>query len=315
MLESAELGRTVLIGSIALGFSCVAAATMMPILNQLNSRQKISQYVPEHAEKEGTPTMGGLIILIGCLAGFAAIGQSALPLFALLLGFGAIGFLDDYILPRIREESRGLSWIPKLILQFGVAWLALAVAGFSGGSLVVACFVVVAFCNAFNFADGMDGLAAGLLIILAKGMATIALMTGSFADVGPALFVIGLTALPFLWLNAPPAKVFMGDVGALPLGALLGYIFLSVGSGSGGDIGVWVSLTLLCGVLIAELLPVPLQILSVKLRKGKRLFPRTPIHHAFQHAGMPETRIVWRFLIVQIVLVLISVGVLVVSLQ
>lgn len=309
MLAIPELGQTVIVGLVALVFSTAAAATMLPVLQRLNSRQKISQYVPEHSEKEGTPTMGGLIILVGCIAGFVAMGEQSWPLLALLFGFGVIGFIDDYVLPRMKEESRGLSWIPKLILQFGVAWVALVIAGFSGWGLAAAGFLIVAFCNAYNFADGLDGLAGGLMLILAKGLAVVALLTGLFVEIGPIVFILGLTMLPFLWLNAPPAKVFMGDVGALPLGALLGYVFLMIGIGTAGQGGVLLALFVLAGVLIAEILPVPLQILSVKLRKGKRLFPRTPIHHAFQHAGMPETRIVWRFLIVQVVLVLLAVGI------
>ena len=123
---------------------------------------------------------------------------------------------------------------------------------------------------------------------------------------------LGLAAafVPFLFYNAPPAKVFMGDVGALPIGALLGWAFLLVGRPQGVpmdlNLGGACVMSLL---LVAELLPVPLQVLSVKLRKGKRLFPRTPIHHAFQHSGWPETRVVWAFHLVQAVLVAVGVGI------
>jgi phospho-N-acetylmuramoyl-pentapeptide-transferase len=106
--------------------------------------------------------------------------------------------------------------------------------------------------------------------------------------------------------------MFMGDVGALPIGALLGWAFMEVGRPSAHvpyNLNL-IAATLVSLVFVAELVPVPLQILSVKLRKGKRLLPRTPIHHAFQHAGWPETRVVWTFHLVQAVLVAVGIGIL-----
>lgn len=285
---------------VGLGVSALAAPFVFRALVAMKSRQTISQYVPEHQQKQGTPTMGGLIILAGLAAALFASGDWVGPLL-LTLGFAAIGFLDDFILPRVRKGSRGLEWTPKLLLQFAaVSPAALLVSVEHGllGALGYA-ILILAFSNAYNFADGLDGLAAGILMILCVGFITLG---------GPAPLAMALlgATIPFLFLNVPPARVFMGDVGALPLGALLGHLaFVTAGSVTLG----WVPVGVLSLLLAAELIPVPLQIASVKLRKGKRLFPRTPIHHAFQHAGVPETRVTGWFLLTQATLVGIAVSV------
>jgi phospho-N-acetylmuramoyl-pentapeptide-transferase len=176
--------------------------------------------------------------------------------------------------------------------------------------------------NAYNFSDGLDGLAGGLLIIMSLGLIGMAFILNRqegrslvyAATAIPLGAVIGAT-LPFLALNRRPAKVFMGDVGSLPIGALFGlltagflsyltthleglssptYIFSPVQRWIG-----FIAVLILSFVMIAELVPVPLQILSVKLRKGKRLFPRTPIHHAFELYGWPEAKITRMFFLVQ----------------
>lgn len=288
---------------VSLVVSGIAAPIVMALLQRLNSRQKISEHVQEHAHKQGTPTMGGIIILIGLLAGSLAgwvKGSSPAPLLLVLL-FGAIGFFDDFVVPRVLTHTRGLGWKQKLVLQVGgtVAILFLH----SGDWLTTAwmTFFVLAYSNAYNFSDGLDALAGSLAMILATSLALLAGMAGA-----PGANIVLMVALiggliPFLFYNSPPARVFMGDVGALPIGALLGFVVCEIplrAAGLGPILWLW-PMALLSFVMIAELVPVPIQIASVKLR-GKRVFPRTPIHHAFQAGGWPETKVVAMFGIVQL---------------
>ncbi len=274
------------------------------LLRRLGVSQKISEYVPEHSEKQGTPTAGGLMMLLAALVVWGLVvrvgdweprppASDGLWL-TLIGGFALIGLLDDVVLPRLTKK-RGLGWIPKLILQFAVAvpvcvaylqsrdgtsWLV----GSDLAPIAIAAVIVVGVANAANFTDGMDGLAAGVMVLASIGL---------FMGGGDAFFcaVLAGSALGFLAYNAPPARLFMGDTGSLMLGAGFGFALLAQPQAS-----PW--LLLLLAVLIVELVPVPLQILWVKLFK-RRLFLRTPIHHAFQYAGVPERRVVAGFLVVQ----------------
>ena len=301
---------------VAFLVAAVAAPFTLGLLRKAGSRQKVSEHVPEHASKQGTPTMGGLIVLLGLAAAMAFVpsGERAVPI-VLLVGFALIGFVDDFVVPRWLSHTRGLGWKQKFVLQAVVAagayWLGGARDPWAMAFLVV---VVMFFANAFNFSDGMDSLAGGLAVMMAIGFAVIGRMSMADQPAEQAVLVMmAATAaafVPFLFLNAPPAKVFMGDVCALPVGALLGWAFLAVGRSTElvpGRENLWAAI-IISLVMVVELVPVPLQIASVKLRKGKRLFPRTPIHHAFQSAGWPETRVVWTFHLVQFVLVAVALG-------
>lgn len=321
---------------IAFVVSALAAGPVLFMLQGLRSRQIISEFAPEaHQVKQGTPTMGGLIVLAGLLIAFlagAAVSWPSLawtapmpgielqegspwPALILLLGFGLIGFVDDFVVPRLWSGKRGLGWKQKLALQviFAVGASAFSPA-LSGSALgmVAGSLAIVYFANAFNFADGLDGLAGGLAVILAWCLATVA---GGMRDPmiqGQCQALMG-AMLPFLLLNVPPAKVFMGDVGALPVGALLGlWVAQGIASatGTGAELGAPLvqtaaALFVLTLVLHAELIPVPLQVFWVKVYK-RRLFPYTPIHHAFEKAGWPETRVVGTFLIVQLLLAVLA---------
>ena len=297
--------------------SLIAAGIASPIIFQLllkiQSRQTVSQHVQEHAHKQGTPTMGGIIVLVGLIAGMACTWRTEyLPYLLLLIGFGIVGFADDFIVPKLMVGKRGLGWMPKLALEIGAIigafWL-------SGGTNWIACaaiaFIVLFFSNAYNFSDGMDTLAGGIAIWLCIGFLVIAgLMTTPSLPVQAMAIILGVAFLPFLLFNAPPAKVFMGDVGALPIGAIFGWMIVDLTGGMDWSrVGtLFFPITILSLVMLAEIVPVPLQIASVKLRK-KRLFNfKTPIHHAFQEKGWPETRVVWMFHIAQAVCSLVAIG-------
>jgi phospho-N-acetylmuramoyl-pentapeptide-transferase len=177
----------------------------------------------------------------------------------------------------------------------------------------IAFFGINGMANAVNLTDGMDGLAAGLFVIAGAGMCAVGFVVGD-AELASFLFVPHVAgamelavlmaaavgaALGFLWVNAAPAQVFMGDVGSLSFGALLGY--------SGIAARMELSLVLLSGVFFAELMSVVLQVGSCKLRK-KRIFLCSPLHHHFQYQGMPETRIVIRFWIAGLLLAVLGVA-------
>lgn len=283
---------------VSLGTSAIMAWPLYRMLLALRSRQTVSEYAPEsHQAKQGTPTMGGLIVLVGFLAGVLA-GAPDTSLIALVLGFAAIGFLDDFVVPRCKPGARGLGWKPKLVLQLltagAVLWWSQRDAGLA--AIAIGCFVILFSSNAYNFADGLDGLAGTIGVLLCIGLVALALLSGlPTIAVAPAAIIAGF--VPFLALNAPPARVFMGDIGSLPIGAALGYVALELS----GEPTMFPPLAVLSGILLLELVPVPLQIFWVKVFK-KRLFSYTPIHHAFEKRGWPESRVVWLFGLIQFVL-------------
>jgi phospho-N-acetylmuramoyl-pentapeptide-transferase len=323
---------------VALLTSLVVAFPIYRMLLAMKSRQTVSQYAPEgHQLKQGTPTMGGIIIVAGILASLIYGGVRGIlsPGFfgaalILLVGFALIGFVDDFVVPRLIKGKRGLGWKQKIVMQFVVAALAIGYLTHWQLSVTAAAylFIILFLSNAYNFADGLDALAGTLLVILAGGL----LALGQFSSTGPENRVllhalIGAT-IPFLFMNAPPAKIFMGDVGSLPIGALFGLVFSSLiippGNGwtfytpystlTSGNLGsdgsqfqplMFVACLVVGFVMIAELVPVPMQIFWVKVFKRK-LFPYTPIHHAFEKAGWPESRVVWTFALTQLVLAVIA---------
>lgn len=315
--------------------SAITAYPVYRILLALKSRQSVSQYAPEgHQIKQGTPTMGGIIIVLGMLTGIAVawvttmdslrrfptselVGrvEAVFPVsIILVVGFALIGFVDDFVVPRLYAGKRGLGWKQKIILQVVVAaWATITLVPSRPGPAILCAFLVLFCANAFNFLDGLDALAGSVLIALCAGLI---LLGTTWSPQAPFLPLVMIAAtIPFLALNAPPAKLFMGDVGSLPIGALLGLVFsqmlgVTEGPMPTGPLSVlasestrsnWLAAILIGFLLIAELVPVPLQIFWVKVFKRK-LFIYTPIHHGFEKKGWPESRVVWCFFLAQIVL-------------
>ncbi len=309
---------------IAFAISTIASLPIMKLLVAMKSRQTVSQHAPEgHQVKQGTPTMGGLIILAGVFGAmpFLKLSTSILPMALLIFLFMLIGFVDDFVIPRLMPGKRGLGWKQKIIMQFAAAILPMLVAGHTSlTSLAYSTFVILFFANAYNFSDGLDGLAGTLLIGLLVGMFGITTVVGvpSSAALTPMIFVFLGAVLPFLYWNAPKAKVFMGDVGSLPIGAFLGGFWFLHGSFTviGPDssnptnmMPIYIALGVWSLMMVAELVPVPLQIASVKIRK-KKIFPYTPIHHAFEKAGWPETRVVFVFALCQAIFSMLAITIL-----
>ncbi|HZH99488.1 MAG TPA: hypothetical protein VEX38_10995, partial [Fimbriimonadaceae bacterium] len=288
---------------MSFGVAAVAAYPVYRLLLRTKSRQIIDPFAPEaHQQKQGTPTMGGIIIVLGFLAtlvfgtltwgfdgGFAPesrglpdfppIYVSALVLF---FGFAAIGFIDDFVVPRLIKGKRGLGWKQKIVLEIGLAALGAGIA-FGWGNLGFWCalFLILFVSNAYNFVDGLDALAGSVLIFLAGGLLLLNMVVGGYAAVNILMAALIGAVIPFLFLNAPPAKVFMGDVGSLAIGSVLGLtsaLLLFPGAGAAQHRGApvvsgssqlaadMILPVLVIGFLmIAELVPVPMQVAYYKL--------------------------------------------------
>jgi len=283
-----------------------------------------------HLAKRGTPTMGGLLILISVIVSVLLWMELTNPyVWACLLvtaGFGLIGWLDDYDKVK-KAHHAGLSGKTRLALEFliaGVAtWLMVrnsgtalhlpfvkeTVADLGWFYIVFGAFVIVAFGNAVNLTDGLDGLATMPVIIASLAFLLITYMVGNvrFAtylgiphvpgagDLTVLLLAIVGAGLAFLWFNAPPAAVFMGDTGSLALGGALGAVAVATHHEF--------VLVIVGGLFVVEALSVVIQV-AVYKRTGKRVFLMAPIHHHFEHLGWSEPTVVIRFWIISFVLAL-----------
>jgi phospho-N-acetylmuramoyl-pentapeptide-transferase len=289
-------------------------------------------------EKQGTPTMGGLMILSGAFVSTLLWADlSNLYVWAVLfvmLGFGAIGFYDDY-LKVTRASVRGFSSRLRLIAEFLIAAIAVACFMWIGDQslstslavpffkdfliyfgaffVVIGTLVIVAAGNAVNITDGLDGLAIVPVMIAAGSYAIISYVVGNavFSDYLQLHFVRGTgelavicgtligAGLGFLWFNAPPAMIFMGDTGSLSLGGALGAIAVAVKHE--------IVLAIIGGVFVLETVSVIVQVASFKMT-GKRVFAMAPLHHHFEQKGWKEPTIVIRFWIIAFVLALIGLS-------
>jgi phospho-N-acetylmuramoyl-pentapeptide-transferase len=290
----------------AFGGALVAAFALgrplIVFLRSVSAKQIAYEDAPKtHQDKTGTPTMGGMLFLLGPLAALiAAPSLTTAALVALTVACAAIGFADDYMAIRV-GRNRGMRARTKLLLTAvaaaGFVWLMLAtqpassLAIFGLGDVPVAVFVLLSVCaivattHAVNLTDGLDGLAGGTVIPPLAVVAYVAFTRGQ-SDTGVfELAMIG-SVLAFLAYNLHPAKIFMGDTGSLALGAAL----------AGGAIvtGMQLVLILIGGVFAAEALSVILQVASFKMTK-RRIFRMSPLHHHFELGGWPETKVTARF--------------------
>jgi phospho-N-acetylmuramoyl-pentapeptide-transferase len=283
-----------------------------------------------HLAKRGTPTMGGLLILTSVAISVLLWMDLANPyVWACLLvtgGFGVIGWLDDYDKVR-KAHHAGLSGKTRLTLEFLIAGVATWLMVRTGGTglhlpfvketvidlgwfyILFGAFVIVAFGNAVNLTDGLDGLATMPVIIACLAFVLFAYLVGNakFAaylgiphvpgagDLTVLLLAIIGAGLAFLWFNAPPAAVFMGDTGSLALGGALGAVAVATHHEF--------ALVIVGGLFVVEMLSVIIQV-AVYKRTGKRVFLMAPIHHHFEHLGWSEPTVVIRFWIISFVLAL-----------
>ncbi len=291
-----------------------------------------------HFKKAGTPTMGGLMILIGIVvSSLLWANLSNIYVWVILivtLGFGAIGFYDDY-LKVTKQSDKGFSGKARLLGEFLIAAIAAWIIIQNGKvpfstsvtfpffkELVLnlgwffipfACIVMVGSANAVNLTDGLDGLAIVPVMIAASTFGVIAYLSGNavFANylqihfvpgTGELAVVLGAVigaSLGFLWFNAPPAAIFMGDTGSLALGGLIGAIAVATKHE--------LVLAIVGGLFVVEILSVVIQVSWFKMT-GKRVFLMAPIHHHFEKLGWTESQVVIRFWIISVMLALIGLS-------
>jgi phospho-N-acetylmuramoyl-pentapeptide-transferase len=323
----------------ALLFSILAGPRFISWLRRLKCGQYIHEDVANHASKAGTPTMGGLMILLAftlsMLLWADLSNKYVWQTFFVFAGFGLIGLWDD--LAKLRHhKNRGISGRSKMagqIIIAGIAMLQLYWNPDYSSQLTIpffkdividlgwfyipfGIFVMVAASNAVNLTDGLDGLAIGPVVVACLVFAIFIYITGNVrlsdylllpylagaGEVTVACAALVGAGLGFLWFNAYPAQVFMGDVGSLSLGGVLGYLALLCKQE--------LVLSVVGGLFVAETLSVILQVSYFRWTGGKRIFRMAPLHHHFELKGVPESKIIIRFWITSILLGLVALSVL-----
>ena len=316
MLEITQLTYTAIIGFLIV---VILGPIFIPMLTKFKFGQTVRDDGPQtHLQKNGTPTMGGVIMIIAILiTGLtrAKIDKDLLVGLICITGFGLVGFLDDFIKIKMKR-SLGLKAYQKIILQFALA-LFVSYYQYSAspsatqmmvpftdivinlGPLYVPImmFVIIGTVNAVNLTDGLDGLASGVTLIVSIFFMMLAISVGN-SDVGILAAATGGACLGFLGFNSYPAKVFMGDTGSMALGgAVVAFAVLT---------NSVLLIPIVGGIYFVEAISVIIQVASFKLT-GKRVFKMAPIHHHFEQCGWPETRVVFVFWITTVVLAWIGI--------
>jgi len=314
------------------------------IIRSLRIRQGRGQPIREDGPaghliaKQGTPTMGGLMILTGFLVSTLLWGNLTNPyvwiVLGVTLGFGLIGLYDDY-LKITKTSAKGFGGRERLILEALIAGLAVFAVSRVGAPpfstslafpffkdlainlgwffIPFGAFIIVGAGNAVNLTDGLDGLAIVPVMIAAASFGMISYLVGNavFSDYLQINFVAGTgelavlcgaligAGLGFLWFNAPPASIFMGDTGSLALGGMLGSVSVAIKHE--------IVLAIVGGLFVLEAVSVIVQVISFRLT-GRRVFKMAPIHHHFEQLGWKEPQIVVRFWIISVVLALIGLS-------
>ena len=307
--------------SVLISF-CLSAA-LAPVLIPWLRRLKIGQTVREdgpaaHLRKNGTPTMGGVIILVSVTATtliFLKDYPECVPILFLTLGFGLLGFLDDYI-KVVCRRSMGLSLLQKMLGQIAITGvfayyllnytdvcLAMKVPflsdvfwNFGGWNLPILFFVVLGTVNGVNFTDGLDGLAGSVTLMVAVFFSVVAV--GVESGIEPVTCSVAGALLGFLLFNVYPASVFMGDTGSLALGGFV--------AACGYMLQMPLYIAIVGVVYLAEVVSVILQVTYFRCSGGKRLLRMAPLHHHFELCGWSETRIMTLFTIVTALLCLVG---------
>ncbi len=318
MIDYMDIIRVIFVAFIT---TLILGPIVIPMLIKLKVGQNVRDDGPEtHLVKSGTPTMGGIIMLIALFITTVTSGQLNSDMYILLLstfGFGLIGFVDDYF-KIINKRSLGLRAYQKLVAQIVLATL-LAIyqsnASVLGTKIIIPfldnryldlgmmyvpfiAFVVVGTVNSVNLTDGLDGLAAGVTLIVMSFFGIVALNWGMGSV---SIFSVALTGtcLGFLIYNAYPAKVFMGDTGSMALGGAVAAVAILL--------NLPLMLPIVGGIYVIESLSVIIQVASYKLT-GKRVFLMSPLHHHFEEKGWEETRVVIVFWSATVILSLIGVA-------
>jgi phospho-N-acetylmuramoyl-pentapeptide-transferase len=326
------------VGAITFLLAVIWGAPFVELLRRLKIGKQIRvELVEAQQKKVGTPTMGGIMIilpvflvtmalnLVSLIRPTSVIGRSILvPLFV-LVGFSLLGAIDDWEgiqRSRGRPVGQGISARAKMAGQILLAsCTALLISLYDGGFqyanqmiipllgvsipvspvlfIPLAVFIIVATSNAVNFTDGLDGLAGIITASAFAAYGVIAFLQGQIFLVQLCFILVG-ACFAFLWYNAHPAQLFMGDTGSLALGATLATVAIMTGQ--------WLLLPIIAIVPVAEILSVILQVSYFKLTRGQRLFRMSPLHHHFEKVGWSETQIVQRFWLVGILSAMVGVA-------
>lgn len=304
---------------ISFAISAFLGPIIIPFLRRLKVGQTERTEGPQtHLKKSGTPTMGGILFLASVtITSFFYMKEypKILPILFLTLGFGLIGFLDDYI-KVVLKRSMGLSPLQKMAGQLAVTGIfAYYIVNYTDVSLAMKIpfltgsfidlgifnipflfFVIIGTVNGTNFTDGLDGLASSVTIMVATFFAVVAIGTGS--GIAPITCAVIGALLGFLLFNVYPASVFMGDTGSLALGGFV--------AGTAYMLQMPIFILIVGFIYLIEVLSVILQVGYFKISGGKRIFKMAPIHHHFELCGWSETRVVAVFSIVTAILCLIA---------
>jgi phospho-N-acetylmuramoyl-pentapeptide-transferase len=328
------LTKSVLAMMIGFSLTVALALVIIPWLKKIKCGQRINEYVNEkHQEKSGTPTMGGLIFIIPTLITVIILllmnklewTDNLFIVLFVMCSYAVVGFVDDYLKIKRKNNSKGLTVMQKLFGQIVISLIFFLIYLNSGASPIIwihslgikinvgwayGTFILVylvGFSNAVNLTDGLDGLAGGLSLIAFLIFGLLSWNTSWLAgneDIAILCFILVGSLLGFLIFNTHPAKVFMGDTGSLALGAVLATIAILTSHE--------ILLILVAGVFVIEALSVIIQVGYFKYTKkktgtGKRVFLMAPLHHHFEKIGWCETDIVKLFWTVGILLGMISI--------
>ena len=317
------INKTILAIIIAFAVSAILCPIVIPFLHKLKFGQQVREDGPQaHLKKQGTPTMGGLVFLTAVVITsllYIRDYPRIIPVLFMTVGFGVIGFLDDYI-KIVMKRSEGLNPVQKLIGQFiitGIFVYYLVCSGEVGTSMLVpftggfehglylnlgflfipfVFFVVLGTDNGVNFTDGLDGLCTSVTILVATFLTIISI--GENSGISPITGAVVGSLLGFLLFNVYPAKVFMGDTGSLALGGFV--------SASAFMMQIPLFIPIIGLIYLVEVLSVIMQVSYFKATHGKRIFRMAPIHHHFELGGWSETRVVAVFSIVTALLCLVA---------
>lgn len=324
MLILAKAAMAILLGFV---LSIITGLILIPLLKKFHIGQYVSHYVGErHLKKQGTPTMGGLIFIIPSLIalfllyinGSIEISHSLIILIFVFISYAILGFVDDFLKIKY-HNNKGLTVSGKLLAQMLIALIFFYIfmsnggksdlvitslginlpLGWSFGLLIL--FLLVGSSNAVNITDGLDGLAGGLSAIAFFAFGIISWNTGwlvGYQEIAIFSFVLAGALLGFLVFNSHPAKVFMGDLGSLSLGATLATIAILTRHE--------LSLALIGGVFVIETLSSLIQIIAIRKFK-KKVFKRAPLHHHFEVLGMNEQDIVRYFWVAGLILAMAAI--------
>lgn len=327
MLILAKATMAMMIGFV---LAILLGLILIPILKRFHIGQSISIYLKEkHKEKNGIPTMGGLIFILTTITTVIILlfmnkiefSENLFILIYVFIAYGILGFIDDYLIV-VQKNNKGLTEMQKLIGQLFIALGFYIIYMKSGHQPIVEVnafglnfdlnlgpfymffimFVMVASSNAVNITDGLDGLAGGLSIISFLCFALIAWNSKwivGYEDMAIFCFVLIGSLLGFLIYNTHPAKIIMGDTGALALGGALGAIAILTGRE--------IMLVLIAGVFVIETLSCIIQIVSVQIT-GKRVFLMSPLHHHFEKLGWQENDIVKTFWVAGLIFAMIAIA-------